>query len=389
MAMIVMFPWLALEEPLHLGEFELLQYSRGALPAGIKSRRKQAVLDSLFRPYRDTGKPVSSASLLKFKGHDYLDDLDDDARTETFSIAQLLTVGGLSAREFFGLGMFYCNSDHFTWVIQGFDGRFVGAAITRRRRDGRTLNYVPAKSYRVDKPHHIGGIMRTRIDVPLLKALLAARKFDWWESMFESIFWFNRANTDSDTITMEGEAVETIGAFERLLGLKGGDERLLRRAFVEAFSPPEDLRASDSPRANISRLKGCATVREAWIADFFRLRGDHSHGRKRPQYPSIWTLEEHLLLGAYAFPLLLKKLLSARELYQPTREDVAKLNAFEHLASIKPFERPSDPSGQSSWPWNRILAESHFKFPQYLDPVTHEPLIDASLVSWGRRPSKG
>ena len=383
--MIVMFPWLALDEPVRLEQFELLQFKQGLLPAGVK-KRKQSLLDRLFRPYQQAGKPVQSASLLRFRGHDYLDDLNEAERSEVFSIAELLTISGLSAREFFGLGMFYCNSDHFSCVIQTCESTFAGTAITRRRRDGRTLNYVSANSFRVDKPHHVGGIMRTRLDLPLLKALMAARKCDWWENFFEAIFWFNRANTDSDTITKEIEAVEIVGAFERLLGLVGGDERSLRRAFIEAFVPKEELSCAASRRASIQRFKGCSSVREAWIADLFRLRGDHSHGRKKPRYPSTWSLDEHLLLAAFAFPLLAKQLLSTRGLYVPTRNDVAHVSAFEHLASINPFERPVDSTGNSGSPWTRILAESLFKFPKYVDPVTHEPLIDASLLRWGRPP---
>jgi hypothetical protein len=188
---------------------------------------------------------------------------------------------------------------------------------------------------------------------------VAARIQPWWDQFFEAIFWFNRANTDSDSVIPQIEAVETIGAFERLLGLHNGSEKELRRELSSCFIPTKEMLRENSERSK--RFESCRTVRQAWITDFFRLRGDHSHGRRKARYISAWSLKEHLLLGAFLFPLLTKVKLSKAGLYTLSRRDRAGLDAFEVLASADLFERQMEDATSQDYPWNRIFAEVLFR----------------------------
>jgi hypothetical protein len=49
----------------------------------------------------------------------------------------------------------------------------------------------------------------------------------------------------------------------------------------------------------------------------------------------LWDRLEHLLLGAYAFPLHIKSLLSERGLYMLTEEDQTRIDLFEWRARAK------------------------------------------------------
>lgn len=354
--MAVIFPWLKLNEPISFYEFEILQFKRGLLPFGHDTPN-QRILDRLLEPYLSAGAPIQSASVLRLKGHNLFDNINDSEREDVFALAELIAFAGLGEREFFGLGMFYCNTDNFKCLIQAFDSSNSGVSIVSRRRDGRRQNFIAGESYKVLEPHHIGGALAVRVDSPLLRALLSARDESWWEPMFEAIFWFNRANTDADDITPQLEAVEIIGALERLLGLNGGKEKELRKALCQFFIPIQELRALDCERIAARRFEGCNSVREAWITDFFRLRGDHAHGHRKARYTSAWTLREHLLLGAFLFPLLVKLKLSTHGKYTLSSKDRVGLAAFERLASANIFERSQNPRGSRDWPWNRILAD--------------------------------
>jgi len=198
--------------------------------------------------------------------------------------------------------------------------------------------------------------MRAPIDVPFLRALYAAQGQPWWDHAFEAISAFSRANTDNQSVLPQSEATQMIGAFERLFGLAGGDEKALRKSLSTRFVPVPELPFTSCERFAARRYATCSSVREAWIADFFRLRGHLSHGHRGNKYPSAWSLNEHLLLGAFLFPLLLKLMLAEAQLYTLSSRDRASLNAFEKLAAAHPFEKLAERKGSHDWGWNRILG---------------------------------
>ena len=51
----------------------------------------------------------------------------------------------------------------------------------------------------------------------------------------------------------------------------------------------------------------------------------------------VWTPAEHLLMGAYIFPLLLKILISRTNGYKLPKEDIYKLTAIDDLLDLNEF----------------------------------------------------
>lgn len=376
--MVTFFPWAAVEREEDLGGFALVPYRRGTLPAGPESGRPdptlQGQLDTLFEHFHEShGVPINVATVLRFGAHGVTDELTEDEREDAFLVADLVTFGGLAAREFFslfGVGP-YCNSDNFQLIIQGFRDWPGGAAVSTRKRDGGTLAYVTEDANHTYAPRHVRAQEETRLDVPLIRALLAARESEHWQPFEEAVFWFNRANTDSTDIREQSEAVMMVGAFERVLGLHGGSERKLAAAFTKTLVPAREVPVSAASRVPADRFRDSRTIREAWVRDFFRVRGAPAHGRRDLRYPSVWPLKEHLLLGAYAFPLVVKILLSRAplNLYALTGEDRAAVDLFERLASedafahmreLAPGERERDRPRPA---WQRLRRE------QLLEPA--------------------
>lgn len=309
---------------------------------------------------------INVATVLRFGGHRITDELTEDQREDAFLVADLVAFGGLAAREFFspfGAGP-YCNNDNFQIIIQGFPEWPGGAAVSTRRRDGGTLAYVTEDANHTYAPRHVRAQQEIRLDVPLIRALLAARESEHWQRFEEAVFWFNRANTDATETREQSEAVMMVGAFERVFGLHGGNEHELAAAFAQTLVPAREVPVSAAPRIPGQRFRDPMPVREAWVRDFFRVRGEPAHGRRDLRYPSVWPLREHLLLGAYAFPLVVKILLSRAPfgLYTLTDEDRAAVDLFERLASEDAFahmrervagggerDRP-----QAAWPQLRL-----------------------------------
>lgn len=219
-------------------------------------------------------------------------------------------------------------------------------------------------AFRVDKPMHVSlGPIPNDLDIPLLRALLAAEKSDDWECFTESILNFNLANTDSPDMSQHIEAVLLVSAFERILKCGHGKEDELAQRFSEQLHPSQERLWGDCARLASSncgpRFQAASSIREIWIRDFFRLRGDSAHGWIHHRYPAIWLLHEHLLLGSYAFPLLVRSILGKDKLYSVTKDDQFEIDLFERLASECLFEAVKDKGEPPSWPWNKVIERAH------------------------------
>src|SRR5207249_1630884 len=69
----------------------------------------------------------------------------------------------------------------------------------------------------------------------------------------------------------------------------------------------------------------------------YALRGNVAHGKPAHWAPREWSQQEHLVAGAFVYPLVLKCLLSQSGLYPLTVEDVAHTLGLEGLLGDKPF----------------------------------------------------
>jgi hypothetical protein len=346
MSALAFFPWLSLNSNIGLKGYRLIRYERGDSP-GIE----QETVDGILQAYlHQETKPVPKATLLLKDGRGVIEDISDDEVADRFEVAELVALAGLAAREYF-LPTRYSNRETFNLVVQRFTGRGHGVGVTSRRRDGSTSAYVSPSQNRVRRPLSQNGVSNVMVDEALLRALLAAREHKNWEHLSEAVYFFGRANTDSDVVSEESECVEMVGAFERLLGCSRSKEDDLARRFMALWQPVQWIDPAQCSRipARIRSLR----VAETWIRDFFGYRGFHAHGRRRVQRPTAWSRHEHLLLGAYAFPLLVKLWLAKRGLYEVTDRDESDIDVFEALTCANHFEVQSEEEIPRH-PWNEI-----------------------------------
>jgi hypothetical protein len=143
-----------------------------------------------------------------------------------------------------------------------------------------------------------------------------------------------------------------------VLGSRSGNHNDLANAFIAALVPRVDIARDDCARlrAHPKKYSKSPTVREVWIRDLFSLRGDLAHGKVGPEYPSIWSLHEHLLLAAYVFPFVMKVQLERAGFYTLTDRDRDGIEAFEHLACAENlFARVGDPD-ENWFQWNEVVA---------------------------------
>ncbi len=366
MSTLIFFPWFGgLNGEIRIQDFSLIPFERGVKPGGPNTDL-QEILDEVTEPYVIIpNKPISYATLVKLGSNQITTDLSEEQAASIFAFSELVAVSGLSTCYYFSASSMsgYWNRENFRVFIQNFTPESHGVAVTTRRRDGSRSTYYSGKTYFVQKPAQIesSSIAKVKLDTHLLKSLLNAKERltpETWSCFFDSILNFNFANTDSERIQPEAEAVFIIGAFDRLLEC-GGKENKLAQRFVRILRPSSDKSPNDCTRLSdqqvLSRFRNSSTIRDMWIRDFFRVRGDLAHGKVDSKYPAVWTLRDHLLLSSYVFPLLLKCKLTEGDFYYLTEEDQFHIDLFEALACEEHFKLQEE--GQDH-PWDKVFLEA-------------------------------
>ena len=373
MPMLAFFPWLKLnkdDEIIDLEKVKLVRFHRGKLP-GKEKGQIQTICDKIFEPYianiikpnEDSPielKSIDDSTILLLKDKDIFQDFDEDEKNYLFSIVEMISFSSISKREYFvGHLGFYCNRDDFTFIILEFRDVSAGVQVTTRRRDGRTTNYISNDVYKVLMPRHVNyGFWPVKLDIPLINSLLIAQENldDENLSLFaDAIFLFNRANTDSDQIAPHQEVVLSVSAFERLLNCNKGNEDDLVKKFLGIFNPEENLDVTQSIRVKGSKYENTnKTLREIWMRDFFQLRGECAHGKRSSKRPTIWKTHEHLLLGSYVFPLVVKCKLKKGGFYELSEDDTFAIDVFERLADADLFTNLNE--------WYNIISDLSFKY---------------------------
>jgi len=364
MSMIAFFPWLKIKSNFDLGDITLITFN-DSKPHEITESEKRIINERVIKHYLDrSNNPIDKCTIVLQKDKKIFEDFNEDEREFLFSFAEILAFSGLSKREFFGFGFGYCNRDDFNFVIQSFAKDSDGVTMVTRRRDGSTKSFVSSDAYKITMPFNITS-NEVEIDINLAQALLQIQRKspDIWFRFSDALFFFNRANTDSNQITEHQEIVMTISAFERFLDCRSGSEKELIEKFLEVFTTEDSLDVSQSKRISNSGYKGNAkTLKEIWLRDFFRMRGEYAHGKRLSKRPIIWLPHEHLLLGSYVFPLLFKILLSKYGFYKLAEDDIDDINLFEQLTDADIFKKPKD---SKSWEWN--IIRSDYKFSKSIE----------------------
>ncbi|MFA6170173.1 MAG: hypothetical protein WCW67_04980 [Candidatus Margulisiibacteriota bacterium] len=356
MAMAAFFPWLKIDDEIEFDDFNIVP-AKSVTSANHGSKNS---IDFVLKPYiNHQGLPINEAVFLFLKIKDLFKDLDEGERAYLFLIAEILAFCSLSSRSYFGISN-YCNRDNFTLIIQSFDGTN-GFTVNTRRRDGHSISSYSGNTFSAKAPFHVDLNYTLFFDENLAKALFNAEKNmseNKWQNIYAAIFNYNHSNTDDYQISEQQELVMLLGAFQRLLDCSSAKADELAKAFLAKTIPSEEIKICISKKLS-TKTHNYRSLREAWIKDAYALRGQYAHGKHKTQMHTYWNRQEHLLLGAFVFPLLLKIVLSKENFYEITDYDKTNINAFESLLDADIFNPPKDQKNSLDWEWNRILNNSY------------------------------
>lgn len=354
--MLPIMPWCRIDRPYKVGDLTITPY-HGRLDAVDDAVQRQ--LARVLATYLDIqGRPVDHAAVVRYAHRPFGTDLAPEEIESTYDWIQLTCFSGLAGRQFFTPEA-PCNSDVFLLCMQRLeDPDFV--ALRTRRREGSTWSAWPLDSIVISVPAHVSPVRLVCLDQPLLDSLVAfarSGRLEWgrWQ---HALSCFNQGNTDSDAIRYQVEWGLLCSAFERLLDAAADYDDVASK-FAKAMRPSKPL-LTGGARRRIDRWKDPSLpVRLEWLKEFYRVRGDFSHGRLTTQQPMAWNLLEHLMLAAIAFPLLVRSLLQDAGIYGLTRDDVAAIDAFESFADQANFlaAPPDSRNSLDSW-WARMHSRA-------------------------------
>lgn len=386
MPALAFFPWITVSEPLRAGEFHLIPYAAalatgaaGDTASGIAPEHR-ASTDAVLEMYQRR-RPVDRAAVpvVRREGQGLLDEPDDPGVAALFDLRARLAFASLAARPLAGDDHRYWNSDSLRLVVQGFTHERAGATlITSRTLFGARSTYYSQGTFSRGRPEHVQACqLPNDLDASLLIALetAAARRDNRWSRLSDAIQLFGRASTDSPDISPQSELVDVVSVFSRFATDYKAESAM--RALREALPSPGPL---DERHAGpkLARLVGKRAITEAntirirWLEDAFQLRHELAHGKVDTPRTTIWSLREHLLLGSWMIPLLVKAALRDANLYEFTPEDGFRDGAFDRLATLEPFVSPvladgareeaDDGDEPSRGPWADTLLDLRMRF---------------------------
>jgi len=212
------------------------------------------------------------------------------------------------------------------------------------------------------RPAHLVTQGEPNLNLRLLTALQGAQSLPETvhEHVTTSVTQFLLANSDTPDVPLEAESISTYAALERVSNSSQRLDDIKSKlpailALVDGSHWTAQLRDQLELSAATER-----TVLQAWLQQMYALRGIVAHGKPAHWAPQQWSQNEHLVAGAFIYPLALKCLLARHKLYSLNEEDVAWALGLEKLLADRPFfeaaPEPDSPRyywrGRFTKPWS-------------------------------------
>lgn len=375
---LVFIPWYCIVEEVSVGPYRLTPYFRGKTNTNIQNilQTVELILKTyLERPYT-SADAKSCRGELPIKNATVVLRDDRDINLDEMEVLQHISgFSGISNRRFSTSDNYLC-SENFKFIIQKIPREIsdpFDPYTSTRRKDGNNGTVYSPGLFREVKPQHIANQWlsgnldnRLKFDEEIANCIWSffkgrgPEKSFWDKNLYPAIFSFYQANTDSHSHHVD--CIYSQSAIERLI-LGGGhkEDNLIieMNNFLTAkgFSFSSIISTTRSWQSvtynHNNQQVPSASIFEAWLRELTRLRNKFAHGNYTPAGNWVWTLEEHLILSAFVFPLLVKLYVSqfnARITYTISNDDLNKLGRFDQLLSIDNYhEETFQYSGYTNW----------------------------------------
>ena len=342
---LALMPWLRLPQTCVICGTHFVSYKKDQIPEMFRSYSMN--INRILSSYRDIeGDAITECVLIYLDSIDPCKDLtdDEDVRIDVDKASQLLTFCALSRNEYFCQSGCYANSIAFQIFFQRFKPNSEWISITSRRRDGETTHggYKHGE-VKFSVPVQCADLRIRCIDIPLLEALdkLFKHPDPLARRILQSVSLYNQANTDSEAMLPQLEIVFLAFTLEQLFANGYGAEDLACKVST-LLDNYGSIKVNESTRAEDIQLSEKREKAEKqwflhrkWVQEFYQLRNDFVHGNDTDWRSWGWSIQEHLVMASFVFPLLVKILLSQKSIYSLTDNDVVNLEVIDLLLNEK------------------------------------------------------
>jgi len=362
---VVLLPWLKLGTDLEMGKYQFLLWPREDNKFGEFAES----LNSICGMYKYINGRVESPQIIVMdKSRPPFKRVEGEEGQAFYEAVTLLTAALIGENEFFCDLVNYVNSSFTEPYFHNFSVGEDSVAFTSNRRDGSASD-MGYKFDEITVSTPPGCRMRTgckKVEQAWLDTLgkVLEKNTSLDRLVIGASDLFRQANTDSPSVLRTTEVVMLATAFDRLFPSANGRYQLSEAVSKKleswvTITVENSRRLAERqivPSQLDSKCSGEWDIVQFWIYELYVLRNSYVHGNDIAQHKWGWIPAEHLLMGAYVFPLLLKVLMSKDGRYELSREDKHKLLAIDDLLDLNEFyDRETDKSL-----WREILSKVRF-----------------------------
>lgn len=336
---VALLPWLRLEskQAISIGPVKFVSLENNCTQMKAIAGQGCEDLNKIISSYKDIeGNTVNTVTILLYDGQWRMIRGRDEAVID--EVTRIATLASMARNEFFqeSNGR-YANATLFEPIFQACREGNPHLAFRARRRDG----YVLSGDYEHGKvniacPIECQGIQNVEIDRALADALWNARETPIGRRIITALSFFCLANTDSPTMELDAEVILMASAFDQVFETEKNNAHELA---IKLGSLLNNYGSVSVEKAMKTRKIWLGThgvapdeqrawkVHQKWIEEFYHLRNEKVHGDKRRQDDEWgWSMDEHLVMASFIFPLVVKLLLAQETCYSLTHIDKRELD---------------------------------------------------------------
>lgn len=310
------------------------------------------------------GKPLTDCVVATIPGRGW--DLEREDFAAVRWASALLFLASWSGNDYYPrFGGKYVSSSNFRVMGQAFTGSTpTHVAISARRRDGRAMDGgYEHGAIKFSLPVQISVRELTSIDEAFVAGLDAAQLAGSAviDRLRTALPFVELANTDDEFMTEHAEAILMGSAFEQVLVGRASSYKLGRN-FGELFRQFGKVKLEgarrvrpgieiDTSNPEIAAAQPMWWVHRKWMEELYDVRSKVVHKGEQAGRSWGWSIQEHLVMGAHVFPLVVKLLLEQEKLYTLTDKDRTACLATDRLLAEPRWVEDSDAEEhERSWP---------------------------------------
>lgn len=341
------------------------------LPESLIGSAKRAIQTHVDR----NSNPVESFTLVLRVRSEPRWRITEEQFSKVLYASEVLAVSCLSEQRFL-LGHFapHLNATIFRPVSMAINSENDAVSTTTRRR-GQALRVggLCFQSIKFQCPPQVEHTGCEEVNIGLARAIHRASRLKdpLSKRLGMSIPLFLLANAEDQTLQDAQCLVLSAVAFERLLAPSQSKSLTLACAFDDALKDRSTKKLASSPKVvldhdpKFSTEQGSWSIAKKWIKELYEVRSAEVHRGQNKQLSSNWSYRQHMVISAFAFPLVAKKLLQSAGHYELQKLDEVRLDVLDDLLLSDwgdgRFKEPEWPSIISDEQVSREIRQAIFR----------------------------